>query len=143
MGVVEDTVYTDVKWTDHLMVFVPTMQQPSNYGPIENDMNLYAGAIVLQIDRSMSEMETITRRMLVATNPNLTLVNFQTLDQQIADRFYRGADAVAADNDVRRAGAVAGGAWAVRGDGIYSGATNISEIGIRMALAQIVRACSQ
>jgi hypothetical protein len=50
-------------------------------------MNLYAGAIVLQTDRPMSEMETITRRTLAGINPNLTVVKFQTFDQQIADRF--------------------------------------------------------
>ena len=127
MGVVEDTVYTDVKWTDHLIVFVPTMQRPSNYGPIENDMNLYAGAIVLQTDRPMSEMETITRRTLAGINPNLTVVKFQTFDQQIADRFTEERMLSRLTMMFGGAGAVAGGDWAVRRDGIYSGPTNLGD----------------
>jgi predicted permease len=87
VGVVEDTVYTSVRWTDHLMVFVPTMQRPANAGPIEKDGSLYAGAIVIQTDRPMSEMETIARRTLAAINPNLTVVKFQTFGAQIADQF--------------------------------------------------------
>ncbi len=38
VGVVEDTVYTDVRWKDHLMYFMPLMQRPaSDKGPIEKD----------------------------------------------------------------------------------------------------------
>ena len=65
VGAVEDTVYTDVKWTDHLMVFVPTMQRPSNYGPIENDMNLCAGAIVLQTNHGCR-----CRQKVIPTSPD-------------------------------------------------------------------------
>jgi predicted permease len=87
VGVVEDTSYTSVRWTDHLMVFLPMLQRPASYGPIEEDLDVYAGAIVLQTDRPMPEMETIARRTLAAINPNLTVVKFQTFDAQIADRF--------------------------------------------------------
>ena len=38
VGVVEDTVYTDVRWKDHLMYFMPLMQRPaSDKDPIEKD----------------------------------------------------------------------------------------------------------
>ncbi len=84
---VDDTVYTSVRWTDHLMVFVPTMQRPTSAGPIETDGSLYIGAVVIETDRPMSEMETIARRTLAGINPNLTVVKFQTFDEQIADRF--------------------------------------------------------
>jgi predicted permease len=87
VGVVDDTVYTSVRWTDHLMVFIPTMQRPSSAGPIETDGSLYIGAVVIETDRPMSEMEAIARRTLAGINPNLTVVKFQTFDAQIADRF--------------------------------------------------------
>ncbi len=88
MGVVEDTVYTDVRWKDHSMYFVPTMQrEPSDKGPIEKDGSLYAGAVVLETDRPMNDMEQLAQSTLAGINPNLTVVKFQTFDEQIADTF--------------------------------------------------------
>jgi predicted permease len=88
VGVVEDTAYTDVRWKNHSMYFVPIMQRPpSNKEPISEDGSLYAGATVIQTARPMSDMETIARRTLAGINPNLTVVKFQTFADQIADRF--------------------------------------------------------
>jgi macrolide transport system ATP-binding/permease protein len=88
VGVVEDTAYTDVRWKNHSMFFVPIMQRyASDKGPIEKDMSLYAGAMVLETARPMNDMEAIARRTLAGINPNLTVVKFQTFDEQIADRF--------------------------------------------------------
>ena len=88
VGVVEDTAYLSVRWKDHAMVFIPMTQRPASAkGPIEDDLDLYAGAIVVETERPMSEMETLARRTLAGINPNLTVVKFQMFDQQIADRF--------------------------------------------------------
>lgn len=88
VGVVEDSVYTTVRWKDHRMYFVPLLRRaPSNTGPIEKDDDLYAGAIVLETARPMNDLEAISRRTLASINPNLTVVKFQTFDAQIADRF--------------------------------------------------------
>jgi macrolide transport system ATP-binding/permease protein len=88
VGVVEDSAYTSVRWKDHAMFFVPLMQRPlSTKQPIENDIELYAGAIVLQTERPISNIETLARKTLVAINQNLTVVKFQTFDAQIADQF--------------------------------------------------------
>ena len=88
VGVVEDTVYSDVRWKDHSMYFVPIMQRsPSDKGPIEEDPTLYAGTMVIETSRPMSEMEEITRRTLAAINPNFTVVRFQTFEGQIAEQF--------------------------------------------------------
>jgi len=88
VGVVEDTVYTAVQWHDHSMYFIPMMQRfADDPVSIDKDATLYAGALVLETDRPMSEMEKLTQSTLSAINPNLTIVKFQTFDEQIADRF--------------------------------------------------------
>jgi predicted permease len=88
VGVVEDTAYGSVRWKDHRMYFVPMMQRfANNKDPIEDDTSLYAGAMVIETDRPMNEMEKLTRTTLASINPNLSIVKFQTFDQQIAERF--------------------------------------------------------
>src|SRR6202040_2712691 len=61
VGVVENTVYTSVRWKD----------------PIENDESMYAGTVVLQTERPMNDLERLARMTLAAINPNLTVVKFQ------------------------------------------------------------------
>ncbi len=88
VGVVEDTTYTAVQWKDHAMFFVPITQRPANAKePITEDISLYAGAIIIQTDRPINNMEKLAQRTLSGINSNLTIVKFQTFDQQIADRF--------------------------------------------------------
>ena len=69
------------------MYFLPLMQHPAHWNPTEKDESLYAGTIVLQSDRPMNNIEALTRQTLSSINPNLTVVKFQTFEQQIADRF--------------------------------------------------------
>jgi predicted permease len=91
VGVVENTTYTSVYWKDHAMYFLPLTQRagiandPDN--PIEKDQSMYAGAIVIQTAHPISGFEKITGDTLASINPNLTIVKFQTFQQQIDDRF--------------------------------------------------------
>jgi ABC-type antimicrobial peptide transport system permease subunit len=116
------------------MYFLPILQRPASAKePIENDLSLYAGALVVQTERSVNQMAAIVQRTLASINPNLTVVKFQTFDQQIADRFTE-------DRMVARLTTLFGilalllATVGLYGVTAYTAARRTGEIGIRMAL---------
>jgi hypothetical protein len=90
--VVEDTTYTTVYWKNHAMYFLPLTQpagipgsrQSSREGPVH----------VCRSHRDSGRpfnpgFEKIIGDTLASINPNLTIVKFQTFQQQIDDRFIQ------------------------------------------------------
>ena len=111
VGVVEDTTYTErlLEEPRHVLCAADAAADEQTEEPIEKDLSLYAGAIVIADGSADADLEKLALKTLAGDQSESD--DREVSDLPAADRrqFHRRAPDCTADVAVWRAGAAAGG----------------------------------
>lgn len=137
VGIVADAKYNNPRDDYRPMYFRPLTQY--NRGFKESQMaiaegrSLFPNSITVQFQGDSAALESLARRTLTSINPDLTIVDFKSLDYQVADNFNQ-------ERLISRLTGLFGllalvlASVGLYGITAYSVARRTSEIGLRMAL---------
>ncbi|HTS07918.1 MAG TPA: FtsX-like permease family protein, partial [Candidatus Eisenbacteria bacterium] len=137
VGIVADAKYTNPRDEVRTMYFRPMSQfnrnvtEPNSF--MAESRSVYPNSITVQYIGDTASLESLARRTLANINPDLTMIDFKSLDYQVADNF-NGERLISRLTGLFGLVALAIASVGLYGITSYSVARRTNEIGLRMAL---------